>query len=426
MAIRDACSKPRSRQYVYIGMAINKYLPFALLYFFFNSLGLPFGLTYTGVLAPFFYWWIVTVRKKDILIPFLVAIFPFLFVQVIFVGVDDKVYLISFLNLLAVYVFCQAVYTFLRDSQMPELVFQKILLINFLFCLVAIGFYFTPARDVFWAKQALTEGVDDFLRLKLFTYEPSYYATLVVPIFFFFLLQILLGQNRQNKWLLFVAILVPIILSFSLGVIVALLLSLLIASAIYMKRLMSKWRIIQSIALAASLFVPAVVVLLTVFPENIVLARVQNVLFGNDTSGKGRTYDAFLLSLRIIALKSDLWGIGLGQIKVVGTNVIKDFYLYTVDYKTVAIPNATAETLAVFGFLGLFARLGVQIFLFFYTRVWANYYRLLLFLFIFIYQISGSFITSPAEYVIWILAFTNVFKQYDVRKRELSPLVLQQ
>jgi hypothetical protein len=426
LAIRDACNKPRSRQYVYIGMAINKYLPFALLYFFFNSLGLPFGLTYTAVLAPFFYWWIVTVRKKDILIPFLVVIFPFLFVQVIFVGVDDKVYLISFLNLLAVYVFCQAVYTFLRDSQKPELVFQKILLINFLFCLIAVAFYFTPERDVFWAKQALTEGVDDFLRLKLFTYEPSYYATLVVPIFFFFLLQILLGQNRQNKWLLFVAILLPIILSFSLGVIVALLLSLLIASAIYMKRLMSKWGIIKLIALAASLFVPAVVVLLTVFPENIVLARVQNVLFGNDTSGKGRTYDAFLLSLKIIALKSDFWGIGLGQIKVLGTNVIKDFYLYTVDYKTVAIPNATAETLAVFGFFGLFARLGVQIFLFFHTRVWANYYRLLLFLFIFIYQFSGSFITSPAEYVIWILAFTNVFKQYDVRRRELSPLVLHQ
>jgi hypothetical protein len=407
-------------------MAINKYLPFALLYFFFNSLGLPFGLTYTAVLAPFFYWWIVTVRKKDILIPFLVVIFPFLFVQLIFVGVDDKVYLISFLNLLAVYVFCQAVYTFLRDSQKPELVFQKILLINFLFCLIAVAFYFTPARDVFWAKQALTEGVDDFLRLKLFTYEPSYYATLVVPIFFFFLLQILLGQNRQNKWLLFVAILLPIILSFSLGVIVALVLSLLIASTIYIKRLISKWGMIQSIALAASLFVPVVVVLLAVFPENIVLARVQNVLFGNDTSGKGRTYDAFLLSLKIIALKSDVWGIGLGQIKVVGTNVIKDFYLYTVDYKTVAIPNATAETLAVFGFFGLFARLGVQIFLFFHTRVWANYYRLLLFLFIFIYQFSGSFITSPAEYLIWILAFTNVFKQYDVRRRELLPLVLHQ
>jgi hypothetical protein len=166
--------------------------------------------------------------------------------------------------------------------------------------------------------------------------------------------------------------------------------------------------------------VPAVVVLFAAFPDNVLLLRLENILFGIDTSGKGRTYEAFFLSLKILALKSNLWGIGLGQIKVIGTNVIKDFYLYTVDYKTVAIPNATAETLAIFGFAGLFARLGIEIVLFFYTKVWANYYRLLLFIFIFIYQFTGSFITSTAEYVIWILAFTMVFKQFDVRRKEPS------
>jgi len=38
------------------------------------------------------------------------------------------------------------------------------------------------------------------------------------------------------------------------------------------------------------------------------------------------------------------------------------------------------------------------------------------FYFIFIYQLSGSFITSAGEYVIWILAFTTVFKEFDIRK----------
>jgi hypothetical protein len=47
--------------------------------------------------------------------------------------------------------------------------------------------------------------------------------------------------------------------------------------------------------------------------------------------------------------------------------------------------------------------------------VWTNYYRLLLFLFVFIYQFTGSFITNVAEYVIWILAFTNTFHQFDVK-----------
>jgi hypothetical protein len=38
----------------------------------------------------------------------------------------------------------------------------------------------------------------------------------------------------------------------------------------------------------------------------------------------------------------------------------------------------------------------------------------MLFIFIFVYQFTGSFITNLAEYVIWILAFTNAFPQFDV------------
>jgi hypothetical protein len=80
-----------------------------------------------------------------------------------------------------------------------------------------------------------------------------------------------------------------------------------------------------------------------------------------------------------------------------------------------SIPNAAAETLAIFGWAGLILRIGIELFFFFLTKVWTNYYRLLLFLFVFIYQFTGSFITNVAEYVIWILAFTNVFHQFDVK-----------
>ncbi|HET9430639.1 MAG TPA: hypothetical protein VFO70_05650, partial [Chitinophagaceae bacterium] len=74
-----------------------------------------------------------------------------------------------------------------------------------------------------------------------------------------------------------------------------------------------------------------------------------------------------------------------------------------------------AETLAIFGWVGFWIKLLVELALFYFTKVWTNYYRLLLFFFIFIYQFTGSFITNMAEYVIWILAFTNVFKQFDSR-----------
>jgi hypothetical protein len=399
-------------------MALNKYLPFALLYFFFNSFGLPFGLTYTTLLAPFFYWWVLKTGRKEVLLPFFVALFSFVFIQILFIGVDDKAYFISLLNLAAVYIFCTAVYTFLKTCNDHERIFKRIIIINFVFCIIAIPFYFSSHSYFFWTNKTLTEGVDNFLRLQLFTYEPSYYATLFVPFFFFYFLKILLGHNRTNSWLLLLMILVPYILSFSLGVMASIIVSVAMVFMTYLSRLIIKKRVINLLLLATVIIVPAIVLVVYFFPNNTLSFRINNIIAGNDSSGKGRTYDAFFLAMKILALKSTTWGIGLGQIKIIGAEIIKDFYLYPADYKTVAIPNVTAETLTIFGFAGLLIRFAIEIGLFFYTKVWKNYYRLLLFLFMFVYQFGGSFITNVAEYVIWILAFTNVFKQFDVLQKE--------
>jgi hypothetical protein len=412
--------------FVFIGMAINRYLPFAFLYFFFNSLGLPFGLTYTVLLAPFFYWWVLTTRRKETLLPFLIVMFPIVFIQVFFVGVNDRVYFVSFLNLTATYIFCQAFYTFLKKCRTTELVLTRILVVNFILCIVAIVVYFTSLKGLFWASQPLTKDIHDFERLKLFTYEPSYYAMLFVPVFFFFLLQIIFYQNARKSWQLFLMVVLPLVLSFSLGVMVVIALSLFAVFVVYFRRLVKNRRVVTALFILATVIVPVIAIWLVFFPGNTLFVRLENIVAGYDTSGKGRTYEAFYLSQKILALKSDLWGIGLGQVKVIGTNVIKDYYLYTVDYKSVAIPNATAETLAIFGFMGLMARLVIEIGLFFYTKVWKNYYRLLLFLFVFVYQFTGSFITNVAEYIIWILAFTNVFRQFDVQGREEPRFLLDQ
>ena len=405
-------------------MAINKYFPFAILYFFLNSLGLPSGLTYTALLAPFFYWWVADSRKKDVLLPFFILLFPFVFIHIAFVGVDNKVYIASLLNLATVYIFCQAFYTFLKKCQDHELIFKRIVIINFILCLIAIPFYFTPYSYLFWIQQSLTPGISDFERLRLFTYEASYYASLLVPLFFFFFLKIVLNQHRANAWLVLILIIIPFILSFSVGVISTILISMMLTCTFYFSRLIRKKRVINLILWSTTILIPAVVFAFVSFSDNSLLLRLQNIVLGQDSSGNGRTFEAFYLSLKILAQKSNIWGIGLGQIKIIGTDIIKDFYLYPVDYKIVAIPNAAAETLTLFGFVGLFLRLAVEIFLFFYTQVWKNYYRLLLFLFMFIYQFSGSFITNLAEYVIWILAFTNVFKQFDVLQKESSYLPL--
>lgn len=162
-------------------------------------------------------------------------------------------------------------------------------------------------------------------------------------------------------------------------------------------------------ALALVAGVAVLVVGVVFFPDNILFVRIANVVTGKDPSGKGRTLDAFWLASQLLEQKSYWWGIGPGQIKILGLDLIRNFYGYSQGHVRVAIPNAAAETLAIFGWVGFLVRIGIEWFFFFYTRVWTNYYRLLLFLFIFIYQFTGSFITNVAEYVIWIMAFTPGF-----------------
>lgn len=395
-------------------MKLNKYFPVAGLYFFINSVALPFGLTYTALLAPFFYGWAILKRKTEVFLPFIIILFPFILLHIFVIGVDLSSYALSLLNIILIYFFCQAFYTFLKTAADPEDIYKKLLFINFFLCLVAIVFYFTPYSDLFWIEQNLTDGVSGFRRLKLFTYEASYYAVLFVPIFVFYLLQYLFSQNKIQGGLLLLMLLLPLALSFSVGVIGALLLSGLVVFLLYFRRLASKRRILNGIVSVNFLLGVGLLVLFLFFRDNAFFSRMLNIIAGEDTSGQGRTSDAFVLAGRLLKEKSEYWGIGPGQIKIIGQDIIRGYYLYSPG-TPVAIPNAAAETLTLFGWVGLILRLFIEIALFIYTRVWRNYYRLLLFLFMFIYQFTGSFITNAAEYVIWILAFTPVFHQFDMR-----------
>ena len=393
-------------------MSLNKYLPFAYIYFFINAVALPFGLTYTALLAPFFYVWVLLARKKEVLLPFIIMLLPFIIVHLTIVDAEVKSYAVSLLNLLLVYIFCQAVYTFLLVCRDIEKIFRGIVIMNFIVCLLAIPLYFTPWSFIAWDEQVLTEGVGRLRRLKLFTYEPSYYALLFTPFFFFFLLQYFFRQSRMRGIILLPMLILPYILSLSVGVTGAIFLSGLITWIIHFRKLTKKRRIANAIITGGVLVVAGVLILILFFGNNQVFARLSDILSGRDNSARGRTVDAFLLASKILQEKNEYFGVGLGQVKIVGDDIIRNYYLYNMDI-TVSIPNAAAETLAIFGWVGIILRIAIELFLFMYTRGWTNYYRLLLFIFMFVYQFTGSFITNIAEYVIWILAFTNVFHQFN-------------
>ncbi|HEX7906043.1 MAG TPA: hypothetical protein VF487_19355 [Chitinophagaceae bacterium] len=395
-------------------MNINKYFPFVFIYFFVNSLGLPFGLTYMTLLAPVFYVWILLVRKKEVLLPFIIILLPFIIIHITIVEVEIKSYFTSLLNLVLVYVFCQAVFTFLKTGTDIEKIFRRILLINFILCVVAIPLYFTPWFQVAWDEQVLRGGVGAWRRLKLFTYEPSYYALVFTPLFFFFLLQFFFHQNKIRPTLLMLMLFLPYVLSFSIGVIGTALLAGIITWVFYFKKLTSKRRIANAVITVGVTVSSALVILVLFFRHNPVFTRMGNIFRGQDSSGNGRTVDAFILAGKLLDEKNEYWGIGLGQIKIIGESIIRSYYRYNMEMP-ITIPNAVAETFAIFGWVGVSLRLIIEIFFFFHTKVWNNYYRLLLFFFMFIYQFTGSFITNMAEYVIWILAFTNVFHQFNVK-----------
>jgi len=396
-------------------MKLNKYFPFAFIYFFVNWIALPYGLTYTALLAPFFYVWILLVRKKDILLPFIIVLLPFIIIHIL-LGVEIKSYTISLINFFLVYIFCQAIYTFFKVCNNPEIIFRRILILNFIFCLIAIIIYFTPYVKWLWMEQNISNDIEHFYRLKMLTYEPSYYALLFIPLFFFYLLQYFFRQNTITGILLLAMLFVPYTLSLSFGVIGAALVAGLLTFLIYARRLLVRRRILNSIINAGTVLGAGMIVIILFFRHNPIFLRLSDIFYGNDLSGKGRTVDAFILAKKLLKETNEYWGVGIGQIKLAGADIIRSYYLYYSD-EVVGIPNAAAETLAMFGWVGFLFRLSIEVFLFFYTKVWDNYYRLLLFLFMFIYQFTGSFITNAGEYVIWILAFTNVFKQFDVKDR---------
>lgn len=402
-----------------MAMRMSKYFPVVFIYFFINSLGLPFGLTYTALLSPLLYVWVVLSRRQEVLWPFLLALTPVVLIQ-LSLGVDAKSYFISLLNITLVYLFCQAAYTFFIKCQHPEEIFHQLLIINFVCCIIAIPLFFTPFSDLLWTKQFITTGTDEVTRLSLFTYEPSYYALLFTPLFCYFLLQLIFYRNSINSWLLLVMLLLPLVLSFSLGVISALAVALIISFIVHFKTFIRNKRFVNLAGVVVAGSVTALLIGFIFFPDNILFVRIGNVLSGKDSSGKGRTFEAFWLAGELLAKKSYWWGIGAGQIKILGFELIRDFYGYSYDTVRVAIPNAAAETLALFGWVGFVIRILTECVLFVYTKVWRNYYRLLLFTFIFVYQFTGSFITNVAEYVVWVIVFTPVFREYDVVKRKTA------
>ena len=405
------------------------FLGIGCLYFFFNSFLLPDGLLYTILLSPFFLVWLgthkVPVLKYSLL--FLLCWLPLLVIHYS-LGISLSDYLKSSALYFTVFLFALTIHTYFRYYSFTyELLMEKVLKLNFLFVIAAVFLLVADKKDILWSVTDISEGVSDFPRLRMLTYEPSYYSLLLIPSLLYYFQYIFYRNINRRQWVLLFTVLISLGLSLSYG---AIFISVLTLGFFILfnfftglrRKQNSRFIVIMGLAL-----VTAVVLILVLFSNSGFVLRILNIFDGNDSSINNRSSQAYFLALSIADLKSQLFGVGPGQLKLLGQDLISMVYAFSTDEATgqtgtARIPSSMAETLAIFGYLGFFLKIGVELFLFRKTRVRRSSFRLCLFIFMFIYQFVGSFSTNIVEIFFWVLAFSNVFPDSWFKKPDPVPL----
>jgi hypothetical protein len=276
-----------------------------------------------------------------------------------------------------------------------------------------------------WYKNKFTQSVEGFHRLALLTFEASYYSLLFAPIAIYYLAKIFFRINTKPANGTLILVLVPLFLSLSMGVLGAILIAFLAIYIIHWQKVFYKRNFFNYLIIFLVVLFFTATIILIFFPNNVLLIRINNILSGIDTSTRGRTNESYKLAWMVAKEKSIWFGSGLGQVKELAYDVVKRYLNYWGELEVVRIPNAVAETMAIFGIFGIAIRFSLIFYFFIKTKVLENYYRTLLFVFVFVYQFTGSYITNIVEYVIWVIAFSTVFKQFDVKQTNTNQVSTQ-
>ncbi len=391
------------------------FLPLIVLYFFFNNTFLPEGLLYTGLLTPvFLYYLYKKAEMKAFLKWSFLLILPVGFH--LYLGIDTKTYLVSTILILSAWIFLFAALEATREigSEM-ETFFRKILLFNALFVSFALLLLAFPAvQDFCWYSKPISAGIPAFPRLKLFAYEPSHYGLLLSPVFLFYTLKLIMGKTK-HKLLYALGIGIPLLLSLSFGILGAMIMALLVVIVIHYKKL-PRLSFLSGLFGVLSLLV-IVLVATWLWPDNPVSIRLSNIFTGTDTSANGRLFDSFMFATDLVVNYQAWFGVGPGQVKILAHDLIISHYQYSGELaEVVRIPNSMAEMLAIYGWYGFVVKIGLEIYFFIKLRIHKNMFSLTLFIFIFIYQFTGSFMMNIAEIGIWVLVFAGRFDTFDKKQ----------
>jgi hypothetical protein len=386
-----------------------------LIYFYLNTVLLPVPVTFTSILSISGLKKAFLSHKKTILgLLLILAIYTAIH---FYFGVVPGDYLksLAFFTLLILSGF--VTYHYLKDKALQiDNSFKLLAGFGFLLVIVALICINTPFEQYFWTSHNFVGGGEKIRRFKGLAYEPSHLALTLSPLLLYFIWKNI-EKISVKRLLYFVAIAIPIGLSISFGFVASLLIALVFTLLIALLVFREFKRVLILPVLGVLLGVAAIS-----FTENPVSERMEYIFTGNDTSVNGRTTEAFMHGYNCAATKSIWFGIGLGQIKYVGETVIRPYYaaMDQVGYSkenwpVMNIPNSLAETLAIFGILGVLLKIGFQLFCFVKFKVYDNYLNLSIFCFIFFYQMMGSFILSSTEIIMWAFAFAKIYPEFNVK-----------
>lgn len=389
----------------------------AFIYFFINKLFLPSGYLYTILLTPFFIIWL---QKEKVflfkpLCIYFCTIIAYYAVQSLY-GVSTKDYVISTCLYLTCLIFAITAYTFLKKYWYSyDYILEQITYYNIALVIIAfISLLVWKQNNIFWFKNE--NGIS---RLKMFTSESSDYSLRLVPIFFYYFQYFFYSNLTKKRKVLFASIVASLLFSLSFGTIGGILASLIIFVFI---NLVTTQRSLYNRKLTGSLIfliVLLVVLILGPLSNSLFVGRIFNIINGNDTSVNGRSFEAYDIANRALSFKNHFFGMGPGQFKIYGKKLLDDYYQYDLgdnDMGSARIPSAVAETLVVFGYIGVAIRFIAEFVLFYKTKVYKSSYRFCLFLYMFINQFVGSNTVNIYEYVIWIISFSNVFPDSYFKK----------
>jgi hypothetical protein len=391
----------------------NYLIVYAIVYFFFNSFLLPHGLLYTSILTPLMLYFLYKEKKiKNLVLGggLILLPVPFHFIN----GVETSSYLLSVAMIITILILFFTIYYLLKNKEDAAIkIFKKILIVNGAFVLIALIILpIEPIRGLLWYEEMITQGLQLIPRLKLFTYEASYYSFIMMPVFLFFTLKILNGVGK-HPMIIGISILASLLLSLSFGVIASFLLALLIAVLIYWNDSNAFFK--RFVLLSFISFASLMVLLAIVWPANPIYFRLNNIITGADTSAMGRLVYSFMFAKDLVVTYNPVFGVGPGQIKILAHDMIVNHYQYQGDIaEIVRIPNSMAELLALYGIYGFAIKLFAEIYFFFRFKLYQNTYSFILFLFLFIYQFTGSFITNAAEVASWAMVFGLRFKEFEI------------